>query len=1579
MARFFYLLNWTKLHFLLVCCLIIPLFSNAQITYNWSSFPSGGTSYSNTQGSGCNMNTTVNGVEFNGGSPRFDNAVGTNGAGLFLDHNWSTINSETNVISSFAPALTNPSFTLYDINHNANTSDFCSNAWTDSVYVTAVGATGVTFSQTNPIQQTVFVSGSTIRIRGNAACNQTSQGSVTINFTGPVTQITIKYRSGLRVTRCTAFTPCGAAVTPPCATLGACTNPGRQFITIGNITGSSCCSGAVAGPTSITGNTGPFCGATTTTLTASGAFASSQWHSGSCSGPLLGTGTSLVVTPAVTTTYYVNNLDCNNNPIGCAQITVTVSPSPSVPTISNTGLNICSGNTTTLTSSSATGNLWSNGSTSNSIVVSAAGTYTVRVTNASGCSSGPASAVVTIAATPANPTITAIGSPTACQGNNVILSSSSAVSNVWSTGATTQTISVSTSGIYSVTLSAGSCSSNASFSVTIIPRPLKPTITNTGLNICAGQSTTLTSSNATGNIWSTGSSSNAIVVSASGTYSLTVTNASGCVSNPASAVISIIAPPTTPIITASGTPTICQGNSVVLSSSAVTGNVWNTGATTQTLAVSSTGNYSVLLGSGSCTSTASFSVSVLPVPSTPTISATNLTVCAGQSITLSSSSGVNNTWSTGETTNSIIVNSSGNYSLSLAGINGCVSNPVSINVTVNPPNVTPTISAVGSPSVCQGSSVVLSSSAALDNVWSNGATTQTISVNTPGNFSVTTGVGSCTTSASFSVTVFPIPSPPIVASTGINLCAGQSATLTSSSILGNTWSTGATTNSISVSSAGIYSVNFANAQGCVSPTSTISITISTVVVDVIVPTNTIVCNGAIVSLSNFNSSALGTSFIWQNSNSSVGLPTNGIGNLPVFTASNLTTGLSNAVITVTPSASGCIGIPIAFTISVSPALNVNAGLNDTICFGSSSNLFVSPNGTGFSYNWSNGNSLSNTISFNPIANPTVTTIYNVVVTNSNGCIGSDNVTVYVNSPINVSIISTSITCFGSNNGTASSSVTGGIPPYTYTWNTGELTPNLNGLVVSNYSLVVVDAIGCPATQTTNVSQPLPLILSVTNFSPTTCSNSCDGKAFSVATGGNGIYTYSWNTSPNQSSANATGLCGGNYLVSVTDGNNCISTASIAITSPLPVSLLSIPNATICFGASTNLFANAVGGNGNNFSYIWSPPTNLSSVSTQSVIANPTTNIVYSVTATDVSGCSSPTQSVSVFVRPQLNLSVNSSSIICLGNSAQLSALGSGGISSNYSYSWQSITGLNNSLISNPIATPSVTTVYTITLSDGCSNPTTTQYTVNILSLPMVTFSISNPSGCAPLCVNILNTSIGSSGAITNWYWNFGGNSNSNLQSPQHCFLNSGNFPISLTATDSNGCSAVSTLSSAVQVYPNPVANFDLPESVSLFENTVQITDLSIGATQWNWNFNLTDPLSVSTSTIQNPIQYFPLQGVYCVGLIVKNNFGCTDTEDKCITIRPEVTIYVPNAFTPNDDNVNDGFYAYGINILEFEMLIFDRWGEQIFYSNDMKIPWNGKAKGGSEIAQQGVYVWKIKAKDVFNKPYNLVGHVTLLK
>jgi gliding motility-associated-like protein len=158
--------------------------------------------------------------------------------------------------------------------------------------------------------------------------------------------------------------------------------------------------------------------------------------------------------------------------------------------------------------------------------------------------------------------------------------------------------------------------------------------------------------------------------------------------------------------------------------------------------------------------------------------------------------------------------------------------------------------------------------------------------------------------------------------------------------------------------------------------------------------------------------------------------------------------------------------------------------------------------------------------------------------------------------------------------------------------------------------------------------------------------------------------------------------------------------------------------------------------------------------------------------------------------------------------------------------------------------------------------------------------------------------------------------------------------------------------------------------------TVTFTDLSSGATSWTWNFG-----QLSTSTDQNPVYTFPgeVAGCYDVQLIANNTYNCPDTSVQEVCIRPEFIIYFPNAFTPNDDGDNETFTGYGIGIQTFELYIFDRWGNMIFFSDDMSLGWDGRVKGHPEICQQDVYVWKAKVTDVLGQKHSYMGHVTLVR
>jgi hypothetical protein len=258
-------------------------------------------------------------------------------------------------------------------------------------------------------------------------------------------------------------------------------------------------------------------------------------------------------------------------------IFATVNPRPAAPTISASGATtFCAGGSVTLTSSAGTSYLWSTGATTQSIVATTSGSYSVQVGNASSCLSlASASTSVTANPKPATPTITPSGATTFCTGGSVTLTSSAGTSYLWSTGATTQSIVVSTSGSYSVQdTSASGCQSlaSASTSVTVNTKPAAPTITPSGATtFCTGDSVTLTSSAGSGYLWSTGATTQSIVVTTSGSYSVQVTNASGCQSL-ASAVTTVTVKSllTQPNIDGIVNPTCTSTGSISLSGLPVT-------------------------------------------------------------------------------------------------------------------------------------------------------------------------------------------------------------------------------------------------------------------------------------------------------------------------------------------------------------------------------------------------------------------------------------------------------------------------------------------------------------------------------------------------------------------------------------------------------------------------------------------------------------------------------------------------------------------------------------------------------------------------------------------------------------------------------------------------------------------------------------------------------------------------------------------------------------------------------------------------------------------------------------------------
>ncbi len=345
-----------------------------------------------------------------------------------------------------------------------------------------------------------------------------------------------------------------------------------------------------------------------------------------------------------------------------------------------------------------------------------------------------------------------------------------------------------------------------------------------------------------------------------------------------------------------------------------------------------------------------------------------------------------------------------------------------------------------------------------------------------------------------------------------------------------------------------------------------------------------------------------------------------------------------------------------------------------------------------------------------------------------------------------------------------------------------------------------------------------------------------------------------------------------------------------------------------------------------------------------------------------------------------------STVVCAGTPTNLQDLSVASTGTITSWNWNFGDNTPNSNVQNPVHTYANDTTYNVTLivtnSAGCID--TVVLPVVTASIPNVVFTADTFAGCPQLCVNFMDQTTISSGSITGWTWNFGDNSpNSFAQNPSHCYSQTGTYTVTMTATSNGGCASTLTIPNMITVYPVPHASFTAtPQTTTILNTNISFTDLSTGnPVMWQWNFG--DPNTLAdTSNIQNPTyQYSTDNGdTYPVNLIVTNQFGCVDDTSIDVIVEPEFTFFIPNAFTPNGDGINDFFFGTGIGITTYNIWIFDRWGNLIFTTNDINKGWDGTVQGKSGgICQEDVYVWKVVLTDIHDKKHKYIGHVSLIK
>ena len=923
---------------------------------------------------------------------------------------------------------------------------------------------------------------------------------------------------------------------------------------------------------------------------------------------------------------------------GCSEMANTTFNVVNQPTVAITGDNsFCTGTTATLNADSGFTNYdWTGGGSTSSITVNMPGTYTVTITDASGCT---ATAEQIVIENPSlNPSIT--GGMAICSGDSTTLDAGVFDIYNWSNSTTNQTISVTSPGTYTVTVTdLNSCTGTAEVTVSAFVAP-SPTITG-NTTFCPGESATLDAGVYDLYSWSNATSMQTITVFTAGTFTVTVTDGNGCTGT----AEEVVSENTVTIPTISGGLTFCQGDNTILDvGNTYVSYLWSNGSTASSTTISSGGNVGVTVTDGNgCLTEASVLVVVntLPLPmitgstlictgtSTdldagggyddyiwsggettsiittnqagtytvtvtdgngcsgtnqvvvdftqnlePTISG-NLSICTGVSTTLDAGSLYTDyIWSGGETTSTISTNQIGTYTVTVTDASGCTgTNQVAVSLA---PGLSPTIT--GNPSFCNNTSTDLDAGVFDTYIWSDGSTDQMLNVTASGTYTVTVSdVAGCTGIDEMIVSEFPIPAPQISGST--SFCTGSSTTLDAGTWVDYSWSVGSTASSINVAFPGTYTVTITDGNGCTGTTS-VDIIESTSLNPTIVGNLSYCPNGSTILDAGFGFA----SYVW--SDGSVDQT------LEVMTPGDFTVTVSDAT--------GCSGTSVVSVAeSIPPTANI-VGQN-SFCTGTNTTLDAESGYLG--YLWSDG-------STNQTLTVDQTGTYTVTVTDANGC--TDETFLDVEELQSLEPMLSGISSFCEGTETTISAITGFS---TYFWSDNSTDEFILVNSPGTYTVTVTDANNCTGSESILVTQndnPIFNITGDTQFCPGTTT---------VCVAPPGYVSYLW--SDGSTAETLPVNIAGTYTVTVTDTNGCTGSDETTIdelSTPTTV-ITGVPN--FCSGESTILEAG-----GGFVNYLWSDGS-----TNQSVTADQAGT--FTVTITDINGCTGETE-IDVFENIPVN-------------------------------------------------------------------------------------------------------------------------------------------------------------------------------------------------------------------------------------------------------------------------------------------------------------------------------------------------------
>ncbi len=975
---------------------------------------------------------------------------------------------------------------------------------------------------------------------------------------------------------------------------------------------------------------------------------------------------------------------------------------------------------------------------------------------------------------------------------------------------------------------------------------------------------------------------------------------------------------------------------------------WGGGVVTQNRTNLAAGNYSVTVtDANSCTGTISVNITE---PSALTVSETHQNVnCFGNStgsidVTASGGTGTLTFLWTGGSTNEDRTNiPAGNYSVTATDANSCTK---TLNVTITEP---PVLTAITS----------------RTNVTCNGLNNGTITVNTSGGTPPYTFLGNplpagpitipslapntyagpitdangCTFAVSETIT-----QPAVLGvteiHTNVSCNAGTNGSITTTVTGGTTpysfnWGGGIATQNRTNIPAASYTLTVTDANFC---TATISITITE-------PT------GIIASETHQNVDCFG------NSTGSIDVTANGGASAITFlwndnvTATEDRTNIPFGNYSVTLSDVNNCTRTLSITITQPAVLAAPTSHTNVTCFGlNNGTLTVTISGGTAPYSFL-GNPLPTGATTIPSLAPNT---YAGALTDANGC--SVNLSETITEPTLLTATEThqDASCFGASDGNIIVTPSGGTTQYSYDWGGGVTTQGRSNIPAGNYSVTVSDANACTTTLSITIAQPTSPPLAVVAVDAV-CFG-VNGSATASPTEGTAPYTFTWSNSP--ATIATASLPAGNYNVTSTATNGCQQINSFVINQPTEIIVSEVHTNVNCNAGVTGSITLTANGGAGNYTYQWLPNVSTSNSAT-SIGAG-----VYAITVTDQTNCTK-TISVTITEPAAINVSATTTGASCFGlSNGSITATANGGTPS-YSYTATDGSATFNS--ANGSFGGLLAGNYTVVVTD---NNTCTASTNAVVSEPtqINVSAIANDVTCFQRTDGSINATAtgGSSG------YNFVLSTGSNNSTGLFTNLVAGNY--SLTVTDNGNCSSTTTAQIVepglveVTVVPNPTET-SLGNPVQL-----NITSNQSGTVSYNW----VPAIGLTCADCDNPF----FEGIntitYTVNVTTSN--GCSGSSKVTATVIPDYTVFIPNAFSPNNDGGNDFWQVFGNlkAVKQFDIKVFNRWGEKVFSSEEVNFKWDGFANGLQVPA--GVYVYTAKYVFIDNHTNsNYKGTLTILK